>query len=111
SSQMMARLLASQFGPKGVHVENSPGYHNFAIAHFARIRPSLFPSVESILSSVLDEARAAAPWFTLPDGSLAGFGDTSGTGEDLPAEASYDAESRGRWGDRILMRDLSAGGY
>src|SRR5690606_23577119 len=34
SSRLMERLLKTQFGPLGVHVENSPSYHHFAIQQF-----------------------------------------------------------------------------
>src|SRR5690606_8119015 len=111
TSDQMRRLIESQFGPQGVHVENSPDYHNFAVTHFSRIRPELFPSIAEVFSRKLREARAIAPWFTLPDGSIAAIGDSEGTGQKFSATCKPDAESISKWGDQVLMRNISDSGY
>lgn len=111
TSGQMQTLIESQFGPQGVHVENSPDYHNFAVTHFERIRPALFPSIANVFEGKLRAAREVGPWFTMPDGSIAAVGDSSGRGEQFSHVCSPDAESYTKWGDRVLIRDLSAGGY
>ncbi|NZA25321.1 alginate lyase family protein [Luteimonas sp. SJ-92] len=111
SSELMGRLLDSQFGHHGVHVENSPAYHNFAVTHFGRIRPELFPSISKLFKEKLGKARDIAPWFTLPDGTIAAIGDSEGLGQKFSPDIRHDAESRSKWGDRVLMRDLTPGGY
>lgn len=111
SSEQMRALIESQFGPEGVHVENSPDYHNFAVTHFGRIRPELFPSIAGVFARKLGEARDVAPWFTRPDGSIAAIGDSEGTGVRFVDSAAADAGSSSVWGDRVVMRDLSKGGY
>lgn len=111
TSQQMRELVESQFGPDGVHVENSPAYHNFAIIHFGRIRPELFPSIAGLLARTLASAREVAPWFSFPDGSIAAIGDSEGSGQEFSHSCGPDAESSSKWGDRVLMRDLSRGGY
>lgn len=111
SSDQMRALIESQFGPQGVHVENSPDYHNFAITHFSRIRPELFPSIANVFERKLREAREVSTWFTLPNGSVAAIGDSEGNGRGLTRACVPTAVSRSTWGDRVIMRDLSDGGY
>lgn len=111
TSRQMASLIESQFGPQGVHVENSPDYHNFAVAHFGRIRPELFPSIAGLFERKLRQAREVAPWFTLPNGSVAAIGDSEGAGQKFVRSCVADVQSTGKWGDRMLMRDMSDAGY
>ena len=111
SSEQMRKLIESQFGPQGVHVENSPDYHNFAVTHFSRIRPELFPSIAEVFGRKLKQAREVAPWFTLPDGAIVAIGDSEGIGQKFSEACFADAESSTWWGDRVLMRNLCSGGY
>lgn len=111
STREMLALLNSQFGPDGVHVENSPDYHSFVVGQFSRIRAALFPSIAGQIKERLREARAVTPWFTFPDGRIAAFGDSEGMGERFRSRPEPDLELSSKWGDRFLARDLSRGGY
>lgn len=109
---LMARLLKSQFGPLGVHVENSPSYHHFAVEQFGRINPSLFPALESKFRKTLNTAREVEPWFGMPDGSIVAFGDSEGVSKAvLQPSAQGDLETRSDDGRRLIARDLSPAGY
>lgn len=111
ASRMMSSLLHAQFRPSGVHVENSPDYHNFALANFRYIRPALFPSIAEQMEEVLQRAENVAPWLTLPNGRAAPIGDTEKLGPMLLGAVHFDASAQAQNGSVLLMRDLSDGGY
>lgn len=111
SSKLMANLLHSQFGAHGVHTENSPAYHLFALATFSGLRPALYPSIERDFQRTLAEARAVAPWFTLPDGKVAPMGDSAGAGAPLPKNGRPSCSSQDHAGNCIIGKDLISAGY
>lgn len=111
SSDMMASLLGSQFRRDGVHVENSPDYHNFALSNFRQIRPELFPKVAKLMQTVLARAESIAPWFTLPNGRAVPIGDTEKRGPGLSTSSGGDASTVLPDGTGVVLRDLSKSGY
>ncbi|HET6430819.1 heparinase II/III-family protein [Dyella sp.] len=111
TARLMGNLLRSQFGKDGVQTENSPGYHLFVLDTFARIRPALYPPIERDFARTLAQARAVAPWFTLPDGQVVPMGDSAGHGAKFPREGVPACSSRDRSGSCIISKDLIAGGY
>lgn len=111
SCRLMGELLDSQFGPQGVHVENSPDYHALALAQFARIRPELFPGIAEQFRQKLVAAREVASWLTMPSGAHAAIGDSEKDGCVLTEPFRCDDQSMTDRGDRIVLRDLTEGGY
>ena len=111
SSRLMADLLHSQFGSYGVHTENSPAYHLFVLTIFSGIRPALYPSIARDFGQTLSDARAVAPWFTLPDGSVAPMGDSAGGGASFPKSWKPACSSRDLAGHCIVSKDLVSAGY
>ena len=112
ATRHMERLFKAQFGPLGVHVENSPSYHHFAIHQFDRIKPDLFPTLKKTFRTVLDAARSIEPWFAMPDGMIAAIGDSEGRAKAvLKPGARGDLEFNAPSGHRYLARDLSRAGY
>ncbi|MFN4296187.1 MAG: alginate lyase family protein [Brevundimonas sp.] len=108
-NDLLSRLLLSQFGRRGVHLEHSPGYHLFALREFRRMAETgWFDSAD--LDRTIRAAAKAAPWFLFPDETLSAAGDSSPVRRPLPApvaqerivgrlfrEAGY-AVVRGAWG-------------
>lgn len=108
-SDLLSRLLLTQFGRRGVHLEHSPGYHMFALREFRRMAETgWFDNAD--LDRTIRAAGKAAPWFVFPDGELSAAGDSSPVSRPVPApvvedrvvgrifrEAGY-AIVRGAWG-------------
>ena len=111
TAKLMQRLLDTQFGEQGVHTENSPGYHLFALSKFSSLRPELYPPIAEEFDRVLNEARDVAPWFTRPDGSISAMGDSAGSGARFPPAAVPDCTTTTPAGTCVISRDLTAGGY
>jgi len=111
STQMMERLLHSQFDERGAHTENSPYYHSFVLKQFSAIRTELFPEISSKLESGLAKPREVLPWFTFPDRSMAAIGDSAGMGSPLSSDAEPDFTLETAAGGPIWIRDLAASGY
>ncbi len=75
--EMIPRLLASQFDPSGVHLENSPGYQAFGINCLKRLAGSGFFE-DYRVSDLLLRAQQVNEWFRMPDGRCVPVGDTDG---------------------------------
>jgi hypothetical protein len=76
-SEVMPRLLASQFDTAGVHLENSPGYQAFGIGCLKRLARSGWFEAHGV-SELLRRAQQVDDWFRLPDGRCVPVGDTDG---------------------------------
>lgn len=110
SARMLSRLVRAQFDRRGVHTENSPGYHVFVLRTLEAIRPELFPSAAPGFATTLHAARAVAPWFNLPDGRILPMGDSSGHGIDDKGW-SPPCRFRDGAGRCIIAVDLARSGY
>ncbi|TDR93197.1 heparinase II/III family protein [Enterovirga rhinocerotis] len=77
-------FLASQFTDEGVHVENSPSYHFYAISQIMR---GNLGSLSDKAAEIVARADEAYPWFVLPHGRLATIGDTSDREDPVLADA------------------------
>lgn len=73
----LPRLLAMQFGERGIHRENSPGYQGFAIGKLKLLVASGWFERHDV-SVLLESARGADRWLRLPDGHPVPIGDTDG---------------------------------
>lgn len=85
--EVVPRLLASQFDPSGVHLENSTGYQAFGIGCLKRLAATGWFE-EYGVGELLRRARQVDEWFRLPDGRCVPIGDTDGaamTGEPATA--------------------------
>ena len=77
-------VMADQFTSQGVHTENSPGYHFFAINVTKKI-----PVLKRLNSEAwFREAENVSPWLTLPDRSLVPVGDTEGSEKGMETDPS-----------------------
>ena len=88
-SDLLSRLLLSQFGRQGVHLEHSPGYHFFALREFRRMAATgWFDNPD--LDRIIGAAAEAAPWFLFPDGTSSAAGDSSPIRRPYPVPAGGD---------------------
>ncbi|TDR90396.1 alginate lyase family protein [Enterovirga rhinocerotis] len=77
----IAELVPMQFTAEGVHVENSPCYHDYALRHLERSSLSRIFPPETL--TVVQRANAVLPWLVFPDGNYADVGDSAGSGPPL----------------------------
>jgi hypothetical protein len=78
-AQAFEGLVSAQFTDEGVHVENSPVYHWYAVDQMTRsgaLERLASPRIEDLVT----KARASVPWLTFPDGGVADIGDSAGPG-------------------------------
>jgi len=78
TDKLMMALLDAQFDAFGIHREGAPFYHFFAERRLRKARPHLYPRIAEALQERLARARAATPWFVMPDGRFAAVGDSEG---------------------------------
>ena len=102
------KLVKSWFSEEGVHLENSPTYHDWVIRkirELGAVKRFQQPEVEG----VLERADAVTPWLTYPDGRWVPVGDSHGTGPQLtgPVEPSCLPDGLGCW----AVQDLTKSGY
>lgn len=89
--KQLDEVLARQFNPRGVHLENSPAYQFVAKNMFMALHKSNWYARTSKLGETLARAAAIESWMRLPDGRLVALGDTDGEAprdEELPALAA-----------------------
>lgn len=76
NNDKMKGLLSRQFTVEGVHRENSPGYHIFAIRTLQKLDiPNLY---DSEISDLIKRAERITPWLVYPDATVARIGDSAG---------------------------------
>jgi hypothetical protein len=76
NNNKMKSLLLRQFTSDGVHRENSPGYHIFAIRTLQKLDiPNLY---NSEISDLIKRAKRVTPWLVYPDDTVARIGDSAG---------------------------------
>jgi len=76
AEQMLERILASQFGQEGVHLEHSPGYHYFVILTLRKMMATGWYDAMPQVAAIIDLAKTTFPWFVFPDGRISGAGDS-----------------------------------
>jgi hypothetical protein len=85
---MIEVLTKDQFGPDGLHLEHSPGYHFFMVQVYNNlIQEDVFPLSEES-KSLFEKAKSSRPWLISPGGTLPSIGDTD---NDSKAELKDDA--------------------
>lgn len=100
-------LLSTQFGPDGLHRENSPQYHFVAGAMFRALAVSgWYDDSVPRLAPTLARAADMDRWMRLPDRRLLAIGDSDGS---APSADTLPAPARTMTGDRIEW--LNSGGY
>lgn len=73
---VVPKLASTQFDRYGIHLENSPAYHQFGIDCLKMLdRTGWFPN--SGVHALLVEAEKMLHWFILPDGRILPFGDSN----------------------------------
>lgn len=87
-------LVASQFTPEGVHVENSPVYHRYALRQLQR-SGALERMVSADLRALCATAERVHPWYTFPDGGIADIGDSAGPGDPFTDTAGNEVDLDG----------------
>lgn len=100
-------LARSQFSDQGVHVENSPSYHSFALRELKDVRDSRSFGTPEV-DAVLENAEKIYPWLTFPDGKLAAVGDSTGGGRVLEGPIQPSCLEGGAC---FAMGDLTDSGY
>ena len=108
ADQAFVSLVNSWFSDEGVHLENSPGYHDWVIRKIRELgaaqrfrRPDV--------NELLERADGVTPWLTYPDGRWIPVGDSHGNGPQLtePVEPSCLPAGGSCW----AVRDLTKSGY
>jgi len=103
----LGHLVACQFGPDGLHLENSPQYHFVAAAMFGTLEASgWYDDSTPTLGPALARARAMDSWMRLPDRRHIAIGDSDGS---APSLARLPAPAARMAGDRV--ETLNSGGY
>lgn len=82
-------MLAGQFGPDGVHLEHSPGYHAMMSQTLSTALASGLTDDPDVIAT-RDRAERSLAWFVMPDGSYTGFGDT----HHRPVSPAYRADKK-----------------
>lgn len=72
------RIVASQFTADGVHTENSPFYHGYALQAIATVTDTGWLDVPADATARLARAWDNLRWFVRPDGLYAAIGDSHG---------------------------------
>ena len=101
-------LVKSWFSDEGVHLENSPTYHEWVIRkvrELGAVERFQHPDVQAII----EVADDVSPWLTYPDGRWVPVGDSHGAGPQLtgPVEPDCLHDGTGCW----AVRDLTKSGY
>ena len=101
-------LVKSWFSDEGVHLENSPTYHEWVIRkvrELGAVERFQHPDVQAII----EVADDVSPWLTFPDGRWVPVGDSHGSGTQLtgPVEPDCLPDGAGCW----AVRDLTKSGY
>lgn len=76
------KLISSQFTAEGVHVENSPCYHYYALDQMNRAG-AMDRLGSSKITPLVERANGVLPWLVFPDGFYADIGDCTGRGKPL----------------------------
>lgn len=79
AARSMAQLVARQLGEHGVHTENSPAYHFFAVSQISRIlsTPDWDLDELTFVRRKLDNAEKVKPWLVDPMGRMVPVGDST----------------------------------
>ena len=103
-----ADLVTSWFSDEGVHLENSPYYHDWVIRKIRELG-AVDRFQEPRIQEILERADAVTPWLTYPGGRLVPVGDSYGGGPQLAGsvKATCLADDAGCW----AARDLTKSGY
>lgn len=75
-------LVQSQFTTEGVHIEDSPCYHSFALDQIERAG-ALETLAFQETRRLVERAKWVLPWLVFPDGRYADIGDCTGSAEPL----------------------------
>lgn len=106
-SMRLDHLLTAQFGPDGLHRENSPQYHFVAGAMFRALEASdWYADSVPRLTPILKQAAAMDRWMRLPDRRLLAIGDSDAS---APSADALPAAAPATPGDRV--ESLNSGGY
>lgn len=111
SASKLGALLQSQFDEYGVHTEDSPFYHQFAVRTFRGIRLTLYPSLPKSIQQRLRTAQRLTPWFAGVDGEIVAVGDSEGKGTPFPGSYSAPCGERAVHGECFVAKDLTDSGY
>ena len=103
-----AKLVESWFSDEGVHLESSPGYHDWVIRKIQELGAAERFQHLSV-QELLERAEEITPWLTYPDGRWVPVGDSHGAGSPLngPVEPDCLPDGAGCW----AVRDFTKSGY
>jgi len=104
-------FLDASFSKDGIHLEHTPSYHAAVVETLTRlIDTGVIAGTKP--TRIRNKAEKALAWFVVPDGSIAGFGDTEPvavsdwlTGSDKPSLAGI----KRRWRTGPMRGAASAG--
>jgi len=100
-------LVGQQFGPDGLHLENSPQYHFVASGMFRVLHATgWYRETAPALAATLARAARMDAWMRLPDGRPIPIGDSDGS---APSAAALPGAALAGVDDRL--ESLNSGGY
>jgi len=104
-------MLDERFAGDGVHLDHTPSYHAATVEMMTKMLDSGLVD-DSRIKEGRDRAERALAWFVLPDGTFAGFGETSGGTASAwlaGAEKPSVGRIRQRWRTGPMRAAASAG--
>lgn len=108
AAKMYGKIAGNQFTEEGIHRENSPQYHRFALTAIENVGGADRFNLPD-LRRKLDLAKKAWPYLVFPDGNVVRVGDSEGRGVPLkePDKGAVKLEN----GEEFSVRDWSKSGY
>lgn len=109
AAAMFEKIAGDQFTNAGIHRENSPQYHRFALGSIEDVDGAERFDLPS-LRKKLDRAHKVWPYLVLPDRTIVQVGDSDGTLDNPLSQPDADAVSLAS-GKKYSVRDWSESGY
>lgn len=81
--EKMVALITSQYSQQGIHLENSPHYHFYALNAFKNIVDCGWYAEKEIIATIVNKAESAKKWLVDPFKRPAGIGDSILTKQNL----------------------------
>lgn len=108
AAKMFEKISGGQFTEEGIHTENSPQYHRFALTAIEKVGGTDRFDLPA-LRRKLDLAKEAWPFMVFPDGRVVRVGDSAGYGHSLKVPDPHPVKLSN--GKEFAVRDWHESGY
>ena len=110
AAAQLYKLMRNQFGEEGVHLEQSPFYHLFALDYFKRLLDSGWYDDYSSLRALAAKGEVAADWMVDARGLIPNVGDSEPVGP-RPARPVRDVTCAAETDSCFAARMFEEAGY